>query len=800
MRIKYLKKGLASLLLSVMLLTTVFGCGKDGAGQTAQTESGSQEAQDTSGGQTQGDAGGQTQKEGKETNGNNGENQAMGRYVEEIIDLSDRCSGHNSTLSVQKDGSLVIVDNQKGFLVSEDNGFTWQLETAGWYEDLLEEEIYIMDMKMDSEGNAYVIYDDGDGEDFHTSMKIVKADGTEIPVTVSLTEEERYLRNVWISDTDRVFVTVSGSVNIYEVKADGTSEKFLTAEGRPELMQIRGNLMLMDCIVSAPLIYDMEKEEYIEDQVLADFVQQNYKNRNTNGSSWFDLYLFWGEEDVLYLAGEGGLYRHVLGGSVVEEVADGSLCTLGNPAYVLLSMIPLENNEFLALFNGGRLVRFTYDAEVPTVPGESLKVYSLRENDTLRQAISLFQSENPGIFVEYEIGMGADSSVTREDALKNLNTRIMAGEGPDVLILDELPMDSYIEKGLLADLSGVLDGLSGEDVLFTNIVDAFRSDAGIFAVPCEVQIPVLSAEEKYISQMKDLQGIADGLEMIDQDKPEKGLLGIYSEKGIMRNFSMVCAPAWKKADGSISEEALTEFYTEIKRIYDAQMQGASEEIVARYEESNAYFLQETGATIDDSEYLRSRGVSGISCLADDISLIHGALSYFYSYMDAVSVSKVKGYEDFKIIPMTGQSSNVFLAETLVGISAVSGQRQQAEAFLKVLLGKENQSNLYYGFAVNKAAFEEALIPDDAVSEDGIYGYHSMGNQDGLYVEMAVYWPDEEQTALLKGWMEQAATPYIEDPILEDAVYAEGTEYLQGKQSLQETVDGVIKRTALSLAE
>ncbi|MBQ8597753.1 MAG: hypothetical protein IJ409_08195, partial [Lachnospiraceae bacterium] len=88
MRIKYLKKGLASLLLSVMLLTTVFGCGKDGAGQTAQTESGSQEAQDTSGGQTQGDAGGQTQKEGKETNGNNGENQAMGRYVEEIIDLS----------------------------------------------------------------------------------------------------------------------------------------------------------------------------------------------------------------------------------------------------------------------------------------------------------------------------------------------------------------------------------------------------------------------------------------------------------------------------------------------------------------------------------------------------------------------------------------------------------------------------------------------------------------------------------------------------------------------------------------
>lgn len=519
MRIKYLKKGVAALMLSVVVLTTVFGCGKGeaGSGQVVQTESESQE------------------------------NQAMGRYVEEIIDLSDKCSGYKNSLSVQEDGSLVIVDSQMGFLVSEDNGLTWQPKTSAWHEALINQNFYIMDMKMDSQGNTYVIYDDGDGENLHTSMKIFKADGSEIPVTVPLTEEEMYLRNVWLSDTDRVFVTVMGSTNIYEVKADGTLEKFLTTEGKPELMQIQGNLMLMDCIVSAPLIYDLEKEEYIEDQVLADFVQQNYKNRNTNGSTYFELYLFWGEEGVLYLAGEGGLYRHVLGGSVVEEVADGSLCTLGNPAYVLLSMIPLENNEFLALFSDGRLVRFTYDAEVPTVPSESLKVYSLRENDTLRQAISLFQSENPGVFVEYEIGMGKDSSITREDALKNLNTKIMAGEGPDVLILDELPMDSYIEKGLLADLSKVMDSLTGEDALYTNIINAFRSDAGIFTVPCEVQLPILGAEEKYISQMKDLKGIADGLEMLSQDKPEKGLLGIYSEKGIMRNFSMVCVPAWKEA-------------------------------------------------------------------------------------------------------------------------------------------------------------------------------------------------------------------------------------------------------------
>ena len=48
--------------------------------------------------------------------------------------------------------------------------------------------------------------------------------------------------------------------------------------------------------------------------------------------------------------------------------------------------------------------------------------------------------------MEYETGMGDGDSVTREDALKKLNTRIMAGEGPDVIVLDDMPVDSYIEK------------------------------------------------------------------------------------------------------------------------------------------------------------------------------------------------------------------------------------------------------------------------------------------------------------------------------------------------------------------
>ena len=51
--------------------------------------------------------------------------------------------------------------------------------------------------------------------------------------------------------------------------------------------------------------------------------------------------------------------------------------------------------------------------------------------------------------------MSGDDGVTRTDALKTLNTEIMAGKGPDILILDGISAQTYVEQGMLEDLSGI---------------------------------------------------------------------------------------------------------------------------------------------------------------------------------------------------------------------------------------------------------------------------------------------------------------------------------------------------------
>ena len=60
-----------------------------------------------------------------------------------------------------------------------------------------------------------------------------------------------------------------------------------------------------------------------------------------------------------------------------------------------------------------------------------------------------------------------------------LNTEIMAGTGPDVLLLDGISEDTYIERGMLENLSGVL---KDEDIL-PNIKDALQKRMEAF-IPC----------------------------------------------------------------------------------------------------------------------------------------------------------------------------------------------------------------------------------------------------------------------------------------------------------------------------
>ncbi|MCM1175529.1 MAG: hypothetical protein NC341_10820 [Blautia sp.] len=778
---------LAAVLSFSMLMVSLAGCGNG-------TASGNADVGNTSlNGNGSGPSAGQEPK-----------STAMGRYVEEVIDLSDQI-GYGNQLYQMENGDLLISDHVRDFLVSADNGATWETETEvrDWKAPLTENDS-VMSLAVGADNTVVVIYDaqsvsssDENYNPFDMDLKlmIIRPDGMQIPVEIPLTEEDEHLYNVWISDKGKILVSTYGP-NLYEVKEDGSSEVFLTLESAPTLIQFQNNLMIIDgWDYGELLIYDMEERAYIEDSVLSDFLKENYKERSNNGGSFYDLFFFMGEENILYLAGHKGLYRHVIGGSAIEQVIDGNLSVFNNPSYTIRGMLALDNSEFIALFSGGEVVRFTYNPDIPTVPDEKLKVYSLKENATVRQAVTLYQIAYPEVYVEYEVGMEEDSSVTRDDALKSLNTRMMAEDGPDVLILDNMPMDSYMEKGLLVDIAPVLDGMDGDDALFGNLVDAFRTDGHVYMMPAEIQIPIAYGKESYVSGMTKLSGIADAMEALRKDVPGKDLLGICSGTGIMRLFSMLSVPFWKTESGGIDREALEDYLIQVKRIYDAQMDGLSDEAIQEYNDMRDRILEEGGCDIDDDSESNRANLNYIDYFMGQRGIICSSMSGAYEYAALYSIARMEGYEDNVAVPL---GDGIFYPKTLAGISAVSGNVERAEGFLRLLLGEENQSSLYDGFAVNRAAFDK--IRRDDIGEDETYGSLAMLNEDGQLFKLNVYWPGEEQIGVLRNWIETASVPYIEDTVLEEAVYEAGAAYLQGTKSLEETLDAVEKKAALYIAE
>ena len=761
---------------------------------------------------------------------------AMGRYVEEAVDLSAQLS-YGDRLFQLEDGRLVIADMENDFVASKDSGVTWEADKRDWKTDMMARQTYILDYAVGADNTVGVIYEkesgiipndtneeemadvsenagegtDGEAEvngdtpdnpfDVDWELMIIRPDGSRSVVEFSLGEADDSVYHVWISDTGRVFATTYGP-SVYEIKEDGSSEIFLTLDAgyeMPNLIQFSGNLMILDGeLYDGLLIYDMEKEEYVEDEVLNEFVNTNYHGRTGNGGSFYDLYFFTGEENVLYLAGEKGLHRHVIGGSAMEQVIDGNLSAFSNPAYALCGMTVLDNSEFLALFTGGRLVRFIYDPDIPTVPSEKLKVYSLQDNRTIRQAINLYQREHPEYYVEYEIGMEEGTSVTRDDVLKILNTKIMAGEGPDILILDNLPIDAYLEKGMLLELTPFLSSLSEEEALFENIVDAFRVDDKVYMLPCEIQLPMLFGKEDYISGVTQLSDIADAVEALRQDNPEKDLIGVCSEKGIMRLFSMISSPYWKDDNDEIDKEALTEYYEQTKRIYDAQMDALSEDAIREYTEWNDYFLELYGYGMEDSSLLVREGIDYISYAVGIRQLECGTLVSSYEYAALSSIQQLEEYEGSQITQM---DEDIFYPQTLAGISSASHNTEAAGNFLRLLLGKENQSSLYNGFSVNKAVFDDDVHGGQyQILDDGVLSHLSVGTGDGNIITISIYWPTEEQIRVLQSIMESVNTACIEDSVLENAVYEEGIAYFQGDKSVEEAVEGVTEEVSLYMAE
>lgn len=774
------RKKIICLLLAVVLVFTLAGCGGG----------------NSNGGQSNASSGAGTAAEGGEQKGNPdgaNEQQAMGRYVEEEIDLTELASSPFTNLCRREDGSLVALNCTGGYLVSKDEGVTWNDETPEWLREI---DGWTSMIAMTPDGTCGISYYAGEEE----INILVLSDGTQVPIEIPSTEENKYIRQIIATDDNRMLANV-GLGNLYEVHKDGSCELLVETQTHASFTAVKGNLVFMDSDGSdgkMPVIYDMEAGGYIEDDALMEFVNGSYGERYYNGSYDCTMYMLPGEERVLYLIGNKGIHRHAIGGNMMEQIVDGSLSMLSNPSYSIASAMQLENNVFLVLFSNGKLLRLTYDPNVSAVPEKMLKIYSLKENNDLRQIIALYQSQNPDVYISYQIGMEEGSSVTREDAVKKLNTEIMAGTGPDLIVMDGLPFTSYVQKGVLLDITDYLKEYSAGTPLFDNIIEALKVDGKAYVAPATISLPKLIGRGDVLDKITDLSNIGEAVEILREEHPGDDIIGICSGEGVMNRFAPVSAPGWVNADGTVNRDNIKEFLEECKRIYDAQLDGIRTEVTQQYAKMNEWYLGTYNQSMDRMDWSISSDI--IDYIAGEAYLLSGWLETYYSYSMCNSLDRKVGYEESRMESMQDRCSNVFMPQTMLGISAVSPQIDFARLFMDFFLSTSVQESCY-GFPINQEAYDKQFTPKEGdVGENGEYGSFSLSSQDGESISYEFYWPEDAKIAELKAEIASVNTAYIHDEVLEDAVFKRGASYIRGELTLDRALDEIENEIAIYMAE
>lgn len=751
------------LLLAVLVLGAISGCSGQGKNQTGN------------GGQD-----GSVQDSGE---------QAKGRFLEDEVDTG---VAFDNILDIKKleDGTIRIVGHAGNFGVwdSKDQGGTWEKAYDLPAEVQDQGNTYLAQAAISGEGQTVCVVKEITDDSPDSALYLVNKDGRadripfELPNDSDVQSEDGSLygmsngiSDVQFPNKDQIVLQDDAGL-VYQVGvADGDVKHtydFTAITNDCRVFAVGNTLVVQN--FSNVLLYDMETGEQKSSEEALD--KSGAENRFFSAVDTLDA----GES--IYCLSSGGLYHYKFGGSVMEQLIDGNMNSLGMPSCYPLALVMIDEQNLLVVSNdpesksiaATEVWKYTYSADTSARPDKELKVYSLYENQEIRQFIGHFQKEHADVYVNYQMALSDDNAITVSDALKTLTTEIMAGNGPDVLLLDYMPVETYIEKGVLKDLSPLLKESGG--TYFEHIINAYQDDQGqICAAPARFLIPLIYADSSDYTPGDDFNAFTE----------RKSTMVHMLPWNVVEKFWYTCGAAWQKEDGTLDEAKITEFLSRLNSAYGEYDKSLGDK-------NNEYYMERTTHLLDQS-----------SMDAREYDFAYGRVNTNFGLCrrmdyDMQQVLEQK-FEDGKRGLMPGQADHVFVPAMVLGISSKSRQAEAAEEFVKSLFSQEAQevSNAgglpVDGFPVEKNAFHSFI--------DG-HEYNEIAGSTttvGDFVVMLGPTP-KEAIAEMTGLAESLTTPALTDGVIMDVVVEQGERVLKGELSPEGGTAAIMQKINIYLAE
>lgn len=714
---------------------------------------------------------------------------AKGRYVEASIPLPSGSVGWD--MAALSNGRLAVAmyEDSVGFRVytTGTDPIAWE-EAYALPEGLLSEEDYLEAVALAPDGGAFcsMMKSLGDGE-YEPHFYLLDAAGTsrELPILYENVDLELgYFASAadFASDGRLLAQFYLDEVREVDLQTGALGENLNQELPTVRTFRCGGEAVYMMGNNGVSVWRDGEVQTLsgaMADQLVASL-------QATEGVS--PKLTFWeNDEGYLFFTTHDGLYSCVPGGSVTEELVSGARSSLGDPNFFPMALTGMEDGSFWVLGNS-TLYRYTYDPEAPTQADTQLRIYSLYDDDDLRQMIAQYQAAHPEVSIDLEIGLTGEDGITEADAIRTLNTQILAGDGPDLLRLDGFSLDAYLEKEVLLDLTSVLQEAGP---LLEQVTNCYARDGRVYAVPTTFALPALYGAEHIVSQIHDLDSLVAAAQQAREENPDMDRIVNGVNPVLMAiTYYDSCSAAWRNADGTLDEAALVQYYQAMRDLYalDESFRQSFPEYVEAMSADVDTLLQMMG------EYT---GIGGASYLFQEIYYLPaGTLDGMEQWSYALAGESEYLGDGYKTIHLNAQASNVFLPRRIMGILATSAHPDEAKAFLAFMLSDTVQSqDLTTGFPVNQTTFERQ-IEEEGTSDITFSSSDDQGN----YFEYKGQWPDAACRQELKGWVDNLTTPALTDGTIRRMVLAQMDDCCNGVITPQQAAQAAIQSLNLYLSE
>jgi hypothetical protein len=466
-------------------------------------------------------------------------------------------------------------------------------------------------------------------------------------------------------------------------------------------------------------------------------------------------------------------------------LADGESTNLTNTALLPSALVPSENG-FIMLYRDPMSFGFKpYSYRFGRPKAEAtLTIYMLEDNQEIRQAAALYREENERVEVLTQVGMPAGTTLTVEDVIRQLNLDILAGNGPDILVLDGLSVDQFQKENLLVDLSDVVGRMEAtDDGYFESVLTCFADGgSGCYAVPTRFTIPAIMVDRGLLARIKSMEDLAG---MVESHRgEERTFLNISCDLSVL--FTADYANIVQ--GGSVSKEGLSRFFEQAKRMVDVSKEtyGRNE---ARYPTKLDVVEMSLGG-FTDRQYTYMDPSAVLLEPSNQLAWLGPADRVQGFPLIDLTVHNTDGDLAFGLLRFTDRQA--FSPSTVLGISTSCPNVELAKQFIEFALSKEQQkpSLRGVGLPVNKTAFKEAL---ERASVGGV------GVSAGRYSYSYGPLSDEEMQAHLK-LVDSVEVPCITDRVITDLVRTGLESYLRDQTTLTEAVESTYQKISLYILE